>query len=353
MIMAPKKDYYGILGVSKGASKEEIKRAFRKLARKYHPDVNPNDPTASEKFKEINEAYMVLDDDKKRELYDKFGVVEGDPSTYPGDVGGWPGSGAGARPGGARVYQSPDGTTYYYSTSSGGGPGIDFEEIFGGSGSRRSSRRGGAGGFDFFNDLGDIFDVFNRGNASSRARSSRADIPREGEDLRYDMEIDFMDAFTGGERQVSFKDPSTGKPRTITVKVPAGVQDGQKLRLANLGMPGENGGPPGDLYIAVHVRPRAGFERKDNDDVSVVAEIPFTTAVLGGKASVQGIDRTLTVTIPPGTKDGTTLRLKGQGFTKLKRDERGNLLVDIRVQVPDKLTSKQKKIMEELRDAGL
>ncbi|MEX2685114.1 MAG: DnaJ C-terminal domain-containing protein [Candidatus Sigynarchaeota archaeon] len=342
--MTTKKDYYEILGVPRNATKEEIKRAFRKLARKYHPDVNPNDPTASEKFKEINAAYMILGDDKKREMYDKFGVVDGEPGTYPGANGGWPG--------GARVYQGPDGTTYYYTTS-GGIPDFDFSEIFGGS--RRSSRQGssGHGGFDFFNDLGDIFDVFNRGSASTRARGPRTSIPREGEDLRYDMEIDFMDAFTGGERQITFKDPSTGKPRTITVKIPAGVQDGQKLRLATLGMPGENGGPPGDLYIAVHVRPRPGFDRKENDDVSVVAEIPFTTAVLGGKVSVQGIDRTLTVTVPPGTKDGTTLRLKGQGFTKLKQNERGNLLVDIHVQVPDKINSKQRKLLEELRNVGL
>jgi len=350
MSVPTKKDYYEVLGVPRSATKEEIKRAFRKLARKYHPDVNPNDPTASEKFKEINEAYMVLDDDKKREMYDKFGVVDGESASYPGTGGGWPGGAA--WPGGARVYQGPDGTTYYYTTS-GGSPDFDFSEIFGGN--RRAGKRSGSstGGFDFFNDLGDIFDVFNRGSASTRARGSRTNIPREGEDLRYDMEIDFMDAFTGGERQVSFKDPSTGSPRTITVKIPAGVQDGQKLRLAKLGMPGENGGPPGDLYIAVHVRTRAGFDRKENDDVSVTAEIPFTTAVLGGKMSVQGIDRTLTVTVPPGTKDGTSLRLKGQGFTKLKQDGRGNLLVDIHVQVPDKINSKQKKILEELRNAGL
>ncbi len=352
--MAAKKDYYGILGIPKTATKEEVKRAFRKLARKYHPDVNPNDPTALEKFKEINEAYMLLEDDKKREMYDKFGVVDGEPGTYPG-TGGSPEGAAG--PGGSRVYQGPDGTTYYYSTGPGGGAGFDFSDIFGGAGRGRGNKRGsastGAGGYDYFNDLGDIFDVFNRGNASTRARGSRSDSPREGEDLRYDMEIDFMEAFTGGERQVSYKDPSTGNQRTITVKIPAGLQDGQKLRLAKLGMPGESGGPPGDLYIAVNIRSRPGFDRKDNDDVAVVADIPFTTAALGGKACVQGIDRTLTVTVPPATKDGTLLRLKGQGFTRLNKGDRGNLLVDIRVQVPDKVTSKQKKLLEDLRETGL
>ncbi len=352
--MAQKKDYYKILDIPKTATKEEIKRAFRKLARKHHPDVNPDDPSASEKFKEINEAYMLLEDDKKRELYDKFGVVDGEPGTYPGAGGGPEGA---AAPGGSRVYQGPDGTTYYYTDGSGGGADFDFSEIFGGAGRGRGNRRGsanaGAGGYDYFNDLGDIFDVFNRGNASTRARGSRSNGPREGDDLRMDLEIDFLDAFTGGERQVSYKDPSTGNQRTITVKVPAGLHDGQKLRLANLGMPGENNGPPGDLYIAINIRPRPGFDRKDNDDVSIVTSIPFTIAALGGKANVQGIDRTLTVTVPPATKDGTLLRLKGQGFPILHKGERGNLLVDIRVQVPEKLTSIQRKMLEELRETGL
>ena len=350
--VAPKKDYYGILGIAKGASKEEIKRAFRKLARKYHPDVNPDDPNASEKFKEINDAYMLLEDDKKRELYDKFGVVEGEPGTYPG-----PGErqGGQAGPGGARVHQGPDGTTYYYTGGGGSGADFDFSEIFGGAGGRKGgkSRGGGQAGFDFFNDLGDIFGGLNRGGAGTRSRGERSGIPREGEDLRYDMEIDFMEAFSGGQQQVSFNDPSTGKPRSITITIPAGVRDEQKLRLAKLGMPGENNGPPGDLYIAVHVRPRAGFDRKENDDVSVVAEIPFTTAALGGKINVDGIDRTLTVTVPPGTVDGNSLRLKGQGFSILQSSDRGNLLVEIKVQIPKDISAKQRKLLEQLQETGL
>ncbi len=346
--MAPKKDYYDILGIPKASSKEEIKRAFRKLARKYHPDVNPNDPNASEKFKDINEAYMVLEDDKKREMYDKFGVVDGDASTYPGaGAAGGPGG-----PGGSRVYQGPDGTTYVYST--GDGAGINFEDMFGGMGGGRrgAGKAGNAGGFDFFNDLGDIFDVFNRGG-STRARGTRTNVPREGEDLRYDMEIDFMDAFNGDQRKVSFKDPTTGEQKTITVKIPAGVRDEQKLRLAGLGMPGVNGGPPGDLYIAVHVRGKQGFERKDNDDVLVSVEIPFTTAVLGGKANVEGLDRALTVSVPPGTRDGTTLRLKDQGFSRVHSSTRGNLLVEIKITVPEKITKKQQELLNALRETGL
>jgi len=138
------KDYYKILGVDKNASKEEIKRAFRKMARKYHPDVNPDEAKSGEKFKKINEAYGILNDDKKREMYDKFGVVEGDPSSYQQRGGG--------SPGGGQVYRSPDGTTYYYSTSGTPG-GFDFSEIFG----NHKNSRSASGGFDFFNDLGDIF----------------------------------------------------------------------------------------------------------------------------------------------------------------------------------------------------
>ncbi|MHA1371924.1 MAG: DnaJ C-terminal domain-containing protein [Promethearchaeota archaeon] len=339
----PKKDYYAILGVDRNATKEEIKRAFRKLARKYHPDVNPDDKNAAEKFKEINEAYMVLSDDKKREMYDKFGVVDG-------EIPGWAASG-GAGPSGARVYRSPDGTVYYYTTSGGGPSGINFDDIF----STFGKSGAGFSGFDFFNDLGDIFDVFSRGGGSTRARSGgfRANVPREGDDLRYDMNISWEDAFHGSEKRIQYRDPVSGSMKTLTIKIPKGVKDGQKLRLKGKGMPGEYGGPPGDLYIAVHIEPHPDFVRLDNDDVETSVEIPYTTAALGGKISVKGIDRNLTVKVPQGTKDGSKLRLKGQGFTKLRSDERGNLLVKIHIMVPESLTKKQRELMEKLRELGL
>jgi len=201
------KDYYKILGINKNASKEEIKRAFRKMARKYHPDVNPDEPKSGEKFKEINEAYSILNDDKKREMYDKFGVVEGDPSSYQQWGGGSPRSG--------QTYRSPDGTTYYYSTSGSPG-GFDFSEIFG----NHKNSNSGFGGFDFFNDLGDIFDVYSRRGGSTRARTTEfRNQPREGDDLRYDMEISFMDAFYGGKRKIQYRDPTTGQPKTLTINI--------------------------------------------------------------------------------------------------------------------------------------
>ncbi len=332
-------DYYKILGINKGASKEEIKRAFRKMARKYHPDVNPDEPKSGEKFKEINEAYSILSDDKKREMYDKFGVVEGDSSTYQN----W-----GSAPGGARVHRSPDGTTYYYSTSGSPG-GFDFSDIFG----NRSNSRNGTGGFDFFNDLGDIFDVFNRRGGSTRARSPNYNnIPREGDDLRYDMEIDFMDAFYGGKKRVQYKDPTTGQMKTLNVNIPKGIKDDQKLRLKGKGMLGENGGSPGDLYIAIHIKKHPQFERSD-DDIYVEQEVPYTTAALGGKIQVPGVEKTLNVTIPPGTNDSSLLRLKNQGFYIINSDQRGNLLIKIKIKVPDKLNRNQKNILEKLQTVGL
>jgi DnaJ-class molecular chaperone len=335
------KDYYKILGISKSASKDEIKRAFRKMARKYHPDVNPDEEKSGEKFKEINEAYSILSDDKKREMYDKFGVVEGDPSTY---------NNSGGIPRGNRVYQSPDGTTYYYSTSGSPG-GFDFNEMFNNFGSSRGN--GGSRGFDFFNDLGDIFDVFSNRGQSSRVRSAGfGNRPVEGDDLRYDMEIDFMDAFNGGEKRISYKDPKTGQISTLKVKIPKGIKDQQKLRLKGKGLEGINGGPSGDLYINININPHPIF-KIEGDDIFVEKEIPFTTAALGGKTQVPGIEKNLNVTVPPGTSDGSILRLKNQGFYHTGSEQRGSELVKISITIPSKLSKNQKDLLEKLRKSGL
>jgi len=334
------KDYYKLLGINKGASKEEIKRAFRKMARKYHPDVNPDEPKSGEKFKEINEAYGILSDDKKREMYDKFGVVEGDTSTYQN----W-----GAAPRGQRVHRSPDGTTYYYS-SSGAPGGFDFSEIFG----NPSNSANRSSGFDFFNDLGDIFDVFNRkGRGSTRSRSpDYSNLPREGEDLRYDMEIEFMEAFYGGKKKVQYKDPATAQIKSLNVNIPRGIKEDQKLRLKGKGMPGENGGASGDLYIAIHIKNHPRFKRRD-DDIYIEQEVPFTTAALGGKIQVPGVEKTLNVSVPPGTNDSSLLRLKNQGFYKINSDHRGNLLIKIKINVPNKLNRNQKNLLVNLQAMGL
>ncbi len=384
----PKKDYYKILGVDKNATKEEIKRAFRRMARKYHPDVNPNDKTAEEKFKEINEAYAVLSDDKKREMYDRFGTVEGIP--YQGAQAG------------------PGGYTYYWQSS--GPVNFDFSEIFGrGVGHSPSD-------FDFFNDLGDIFDVFSNRRTGKRRPTSRR--PEPGDDLRYDMEISFEEAYFGGTRTVKFNrfetcsscggtgakngaartcptcggtgevrnakntpfgrimqistcpkcggtghtasDPcptchGSGKVqrlRTLTVKIPPGVRDGTKLRMPGEGMPGEHGGPPGDLYIVIHVKPHPYFKR-EGDDIIYNTTISYTQAVLGGKIKIPTMEGEVTLKIPPGTKSGTKLRLRGRGFKKLNKPGRGNQLVVVNIRVPKNISSHQRALLEQLAAAGI
>ncbi|MFW9952611.1 MAG: J domain-containing protein, partial [Candidatus Thorarchaeota archaeon] len=188
---------------------------------------------------------------------------------------------------------------------------------------------------------------------STRARSNQPqNYPREGDDLRYDMEISFMDAFLGGKRQVQYRDPVTGSNQTLMVTIPRGVRDDQKLRLKGKGMPGENGGSPGDLYIAVHVKEHKLFER-DGDDIYIDHEIPFTTATLGGKIQVPGIEKTINVSVPAGTKDATVLRLKDKGFYKLNSEERGNQLVRVKIQIPKKINKKQKELLEQLKATGL
>ena len=311
-----KKDYYKILGVDKKASKEDIKRAFRRMARKYHPDVNPNDKTAEDKFKEVNEAHEVLNDEKKREMYDRFGTVS------PNGFAGYPG-------------QRRPGTSYQRQSS--GPVNFDFSEIFGGR------TRGATGGFDFFNDLGDIFDVFsNKRTGRQRPHTRR---PESGDDLRYDMEVSFEEAYFGGSRTIKFKRHDTctacggtgakdGKVNTcsacggmgevrrakntpfgqvmqvgacpqcngvghtattpcptcrgtekvermrqLTVKIPAGVKPGTKLRMPGEGMPGSHGGPPGDLYIAIRVKPHA-YYRREGDNIIHDTTINYTQAVL-------------------------------------------------------------------------
>ncbi|TFG00134.1 MAG: J domain-containing protein [Promethearchaeota archaeon] len=343
----PKKDYYRILGVSEDATKDEIKRAFRKKARKYHPDVNPDEDRSGERFKKINEAYRVLSDDKKREMYDRFGVTEGEMPEGEGF------GGAGG-PGGRQVYRTPDGRTVYYSTSgSPGGGGFDFGDIFGGS-----SGSSAGGGFDFFSDLEDIFDVFGGGKRGRRtpgggfSTGRRRNVPQSGQDLKYEMEIDFMDAFYGGKKRIQYQNPITGATETVKVKIPKGIKENQKLRLKGKGMPGNNGGKPGDLYINIHINDHPVFERK-GDNIYIETEIPFTTAVLGGKIEVKGVDRSLNVTVPPGTEDSTILRLKNQGFPKINSNERGNLMVEIKIKVPSKIDKRQKELLKELKNEGL
>ena len=356
-----KRDYYEVLGVEKNASDSEIKKAYRKLAMKYHPDQNPGDKSAEEKFKEVNEAYEVLSNSEKKALYDQYGFAGVDPNFNPN---------AG----------------------------------FGGFG----------GGFGGFGDLGDIFGDFFGGGASS---SGRRTGPSKGQNVVAEIEISFEDAAFGCDQQITYsrvepcatchgtgcrdgaepetcsycngrgtvrtqqnfmgmtmqssqpcpkcggagkiiKDPCNtckgkGKVRrnkTIKVKVPAGIDDGQSFRVRDEGNTGSNGGPNGDLLVTVNVRKHAIFTR---DGANVLCQMPisFTQAALGATIEVPTLDGKVRYNIPEGTQTGTTFRLRGKGIPYVGYKTRGDQFVTVVVETPTKLTKEQRELLKKLESA--
>ncbi len=346
------KDYYKVLGVPKNATKEEIKKSYKQLAKKYHPDLNKDNPDAEAKFKEINEAASVLGDDEKRQQYDQFG----------------------------------DADAFKRSSGFSG-----FDSNFG----------------DFASfDFGDIFDQFFSGGRSRRRESN-------GSDLRVDIEISLEDAAAGAVKNISvprieqcekcngsgaeskddiktcgtcegsgmmrrtqrtpfgmFSTTSTcsecrgrgkviekecsecdgtgvtRKVRKIEIKVPAGAEEGTNLRISGEGEAGEHGASPGDLYIIVHVKEHDVFER-EGDDINVKVNIPFTTAALGGEAEVPTLDGKAELKIPAGTQSNTVFRMKGKGIPYLHGHGKGDELVEVIIAVPEKLSSRQKELLME------
>lgn len=363
-------DYYEILGVTRGASDDEIKKAYRKLAHKYHPDKQGGDEA---KFKEINEAYQVLSDKQKREQYNRFGkdFNQGSAGAGQGGFGGFDFSG----------FQQ------------GGGNGFNFE--FGGG------------------DFEDIFSSIFGGAQSGGSRKSR-----RGRDIQVDVEISFEEMVNGAERELELYksvgcdrcqgtggEPGSetktcptchgaGHVRKVTrgffqnfaqvvecpecqgsgkvhekkcskcggdgrvkenvkmkIRIPAGIGDGQTITFGGDGEAGPNGAPSGDLYVLIHVRAHKDFARSGQDILSAV-EIPFSMAALGGETEVDTIDGQLTLKIPAGTRSGEKFRIKGKGIPELGRSVRGNQIVKVNVRIPKRLTRDQKKILEELRSAG-
>lgn len=365
--MAEKRDYYEVLGLKKGASEDEIKKAFKTMARKYHPDLHPDDKEAAEKFKEVNEAYEVLSDSEKRARYDQFGHAGVDPN-YGGSAGA-----------------------------------------------------GGFGGFGGFGDVGDIFDsIFGGGfggfGGSSRS-ASNANAPRRGGDVNSNVTIDFMEACKGVKKKMRIthmvkceqcggtgadaKTTSTtctechgqgsvrvnqrtpfgvisttkvcsrcgGKGKIVTnpcskcrgsgryrstndieLKVPAGIDNGQVLRVSGQGDAGLNGGPNGDLNVSVNVRPHELFTR---NGVDIYCEIPITyaQAVLGDKVTVPTIKGKVEYEIPEGTQSGTKFRLRGEGVKYLGRESYGDQYVTVVVEVPRKMTRQQKELLQKFDDS--
>lgn len=328
------KDYYGVLGVSRTATEKEIKSAYRKLARKFHPDVNPGDRKAEERFKEIAEAYEVLSNPDQRRKYDQFGHL-GDAWKHAGEAGfGQPGGG------GAR----------WQSTDMGGG-------------------MGGFEGVDLSDLLGNFFGG-GRGQAGGFRRPQPT--PHKGEDVQYEAEVTLEEAFAGTERTLSLvvheacptcggsgmvKNAPCGscggagaveRPKTLTVKIPKGVQDGARVRLAGQGGPGQYGGPPGDLYIIPRIQPNARFERK-GDDLYTEVGVTFPDAALGAEVEVQTMTGPVTTRVPAGTSSGQSLRLRGKGMPHLRGEGHGDLYARVRVLVPREVTAQQRELIEELR----
>jgi curved DNA-binding protein len=307
------KDYYKILGVSKSASEDEIKKAFRKMAMKYHPDQNQGDKQAEESFKEVNEAYAVLSDKEKRRQYDMFGA-DGFQQRFSQED----------------IFSNFDFGQVFREF--GFGSEDVLGRIFGGAGGgRRSFGRGGG---------------YHSGGPFGRA----AQQPQKGSDLVMDMQVSFKEAVFGGSKRASFN-KGDGVER-VTVKIPPGISTGKKLRIAGKGQQGAWGGPAGDLLIKIIVAPHPVFERK-GDGLTVSHEITLTQAVLGTKVEVPTLDdKTLSLKIPPGTQSHTQMRIKGHGVPRFNKKGRGDLYVKIIVLLPKSLTPEQEELFKQLADQG-
>jgi curved DNA-binding protein len=314
------KDYYQTLGVSRDVDEKELRKAFRRLARKYHPDVNPNDPEAEERFKEINEAYEVLADSEKRQKYDQLGAewnryqqTGGRPGDF--DWGRWQ---SGAPGEGQRVhvrYGTPEDLQDLF----GGGSSFSdfFGQIFGGM--RGASPGNNPGGFEY------------------QAR------PQRGRDVEQEVEISLQEAYHGTTR-VFDKDG-----RHLRVKIPPGARSGTRIRLMGEGTPGTAGGPAGNLYLRARVLPDPRFERQ-GDDLNVTVPVDLYTAILGGQTPVPTLDGAIKLTIPAGTQNGQRFRLRGKGMPHMQESEgQGDLYAHLDVRLPTEVTAKQQELLKELQ----
>ncbi len=294
-------DYYETLGVSRTATQEEIRKAYKKLAREYHPDNRPDDPEAEKKFKEIQEANSVLSDPEKRAQYDRFGSA-------------FQNAGAGGGP-------------QFHWTSSGPGGAVDLEDILGGG-----------------IDLGSLF-----GGMGGGRRRQPQPRPQAGQDVETDIEIPFHVAVEGGEHSLPLR-RENGHVERLTVKIPSGVDTGSVIRLSGQGHPGSHGGPAGDVRLTVKVAPHPYYRREGNN---ILIDVPITPpeAALGTKVEVPTVkEGNVTVTIPSGTSSGAKLRLAGLGAPDPKTKNRGDQLVVVKIVVPKKLDEAQRALYEQLAD---
>ncbi|UJR81257.1 DnaJ C-terminal domain-containing protein [Sandaracinus amylolyticus] len=300
------KDYYEALGVSRSVTQDELQKAYKKLARQYHPDVN-KEPGAEDRFKSINEAYDVLKDPEKRSLYDKYGPA-------------WKAISEGRQP--------PPGTENVH---------FDFGDLGG----------FGAQGFDP-NDLGSIFEQFFGGQVEGmRGARRRPRGPRRGDDRETVLEIGVSDAFAGGARDLGIRDPETGQTQRLTVRIPGGVRTGQRIRLQGKGGQGSPGAPAGDLYLEVKVVPDARY-RLEGDDLYVTLPITPWEAALGATVPLATLDGEVRLKVPAGTSSGRNIRLREKGYPR-KDGARGDLYATVQIVVPESLGPREKELFEELQ----
>ena len=287
-------DYYTVLGLTKKASASDIKKAYRKLARKYHPDVNPNDPEAELKFKQVNEANEVLSDPEKRKKYDKYGKDWQHAEEFE--------KARKARSTGDRF----GGYTYTRGTSS---------------------------------DFSDFFESMFGSGFRGQGRSPQF----RGQDYNAELQLDLKPAYSTHKQTLALNS------KNIRITIPAGIEDGQTIKISGHGGPGVNGGPNGDLYLTFSISNQTAFKREGANLYKTV-EIPLTTAVLGGKLTTETLTGKVKLTVKPGSQNGAKVKLKGQGFPKYKREgQYGDLFITYQVKIPSKLTPEQKQLFEELR----
>ncbi|MCI5124344.1 MAG: J domain-containing protein [Candidatus Electrothrix sp. AR5] len=313
-------EYYKILGVEKTASAAEIKKAYRKLALKYHPDKNPDNKEAEDKFKQISEAYAVLSDEKKRQEYDTYGSA-GFQQRYSQED----------------IFR-----------------GFDINDIFnqfsgrgGGRSSFRFSNQGGGGGnpFDFFSQAAGGAQGGGCGGGGCRPQ------PVKGQDQTYELAITLEDVLNGGEKNISLR--RDGGNQNIAVKIPKGIESGKRLRLSGKGAPSSSGGPPGDLYLKVTVQPHGSFTR-DGDNLITEKKVPFSQACLGTAVEITSLDgRKFKLKVPAGVQQEAKLRIKGHGLPSGPIGAQGDIYVKIFVEIPKQLTQEQEEAIQKLTELGL
>ena len=323
--MAVKRDYYDVLGIDRNADEKTIKKAYRKLAKKYHPDTNAGNADAADKFKEVNEAYDVLSDPKKKKMYDQFGHAAF-------EAGADPGAGAGA--GGFGGFQS-DGNGSYQEFHFNG---ENMDDIF-----------------------GDIFgNMFHGGSASGRSRRTSGftggfggeSFKSKGSDIKAGITVGFDEAAFGGDKVITLSNPENpGQPgQSLKVHIPAGIDNGKSIRLRGKGMPGTGGGEAGDLLLKVTVAPKPGYERKGMDVYTTVS-VPYTTAVFGGEALVHTLYGDVMCKIKEGTQSGSKIRLRGKGIVSMKDSSvHGDQYVTIQIEVPRNLSPQARQKLKEFEE---